>query len=321
MISTRCSALSWLLAPVFAVAPAFVVPAFAQQRPPAATSASKPTSAPATTPATVDAQPNAARLAIETPDGLPLEIELVSVHRGAAKVRSTASKKEYAMNLEIADKKTRATILQLVSIARRNTFALPQVSASVNVNSNTDGTDIVAKVPNPVSRYRQGANGSDVLPTNLTEGVLTIRKNAAYVRFRQMTTGEIGIVDLPVDIYIVWAKREGQGSTQFNSEKISVLLIDKPGDLLSRPYSFGKAELGCGIVIVNALSQKIIWQRSYNTHGSVALQQARRLALSGGFIRSIPAPTPAATPASKAATKQTSTKGSKPTPSTPTKRN
>jgi len=241
----------------------------------------------------------AASLAINTPDGLPLEVQLVSVHREVAKVRSVASNAEYELKLELADKPTKAAIQQLVNIARQSVVepALPHLGISL-VHNTTDSRSAAAgyntvKVQNPVFSYRPATADRDVQPGSPTTDVINLSTGSALLRFRSVEVGDDVKVDLPLDFYVVWMI---DGAFQAQSYKL--LLTDKRGDFITSSVSIGKSRnFLYGVAVVNPATGKIIWRRG----SGAALRQAVNNALNGGRAHSPPAPVK---PAQKTAPKK-----------------
>jgi hypothetical protein len=225
------------------------------------------------------AAPPGKPLVVRTADGLPMEVELVSVHRGELRVRNLASKREIPLVLAKLDAKTRKLVDDEVNRVRQSIRGDLKFTATVETNpSNLKPSTVTTR------RAPLQTGASSVSSRTLQPGGRCVRLVSTALPKGPPT------VDIPVEAHVFWYKAAGKSGWDGGSPEKAILTVSNlPGEYLSNPVKFeNNSYKGFVVIVVNPANGAVLWERTEGTLGSEFLKDAKKRL--GG------APPPIATP-------------------------
>ncbi|MDR1498205.1 MAG: hypothetical protein LBS59_07345 [Puniceicoccales bacterium] len=206
-------------------------------------------------------------LIVRTSDGLPMEVALVSVHRGAVRVRNLASNREIPLLFAKLDVRTRKVIEDEIMNVRKNVRGGFKFGAVVESNPSNlkPFTAISRKASLQVGE--QSTNSRIVPP-----GGYCVRLSNVSLAKAPPT------VDLPVELHLFWYKSAGRTGWESSSpEKVNLTISDLPGEYLSHPVKFeSNAYKGFVAIIINPANGAILWKRADGTFATEFLKDAEK---------------------------------------------
>ncbi len=198
-----------------------------------------------------------AAIVIETGDGLPVEVEVVSVYRNDLAVRNTASQRESHLDLSrldgVSQKKVAEVAAELRSKADEKAFRF-----EARVEENT-----AREKPKPVKIV----GGLEALPEggkkSAEEPPTTHDIPPTSVALRIAGATNCG-ADVTLDAKVFWFYRgENRGATESLSEVFKINVTQAPQEMITRSPAFARVDYqGFALMIINPADQKVLWQHS-----------------------------------------------------------
>jgi hypothetical protein len=213
------------------------------------------------------AEPSGKPLIVRTADGLPMEVELVSVHHGELRVRNLTSKREIPLVLAKLDAKTRKLVEDEANKVRRSIRGDLKFTATVETNPSNLKFSTVT-----IRRASLQAGESGVNSRTLQPGGRCVRLVSTTLPKSTPT------VDIPVEAHVFWYKAAGKGSWEGGStERVNLVISNFPGEYLSNPVKFeSNSYKGFVVIIVNPANGAVLWERTEGTLGSEFLKDAKK---------------------------------------------
>jgi hypothetical protein len=211
---------------------------------------------------------------IRTADGLPIEIALLSYHRGEVRVRNTASNRGMVLFFDKLDKETRKFVEQeALDVARKLTLRTPPLlDARIETNSRTIAWDFAPRAGFIGLAVKAGDNApKTAAPAGIT------------VRIRGQLPKGLN-TDVLFDAKILWANspvKSATGASGFGSksaaagaqaqakvssishtESVTLCLSDIPGEYYARPITKPPNGLRSWAVLVfSRATGELVWKQ------------------------------------------------------------
>ncbi|MDR3229744.1 MAG: hypothetical protein LBT53_10160 [Puniceicoccales bacterium] len=239
---------------------------------------------------------NADVFVMNTPDGLPLEVRLVSFHSGVLKIASTATNEEYSLRYDLADKPTQALVSAIATAERQNILRLPAVNAQLKSNDTPEEIQVTARhSASKFSHRGDSTKNAEYLPdAPLLNAPRAVARGNSVVYFPNLSLPKEVRVDLPVELHLFWFKKNTSNSSQWlpsGREKITFLMTDLPADYVSAATGNSTKDpnfSGFAYILVNLASKTIVSWGASGSNGSAMVTSARNLVMSGSSAVATP---------------------------------
>jgi len=199
---------------------------------------------------------NAAPFVIETADGLPIEVEMVSAYRDEISVKYTATQRVAKLDMAKLNPVTRTKINEIANEARKQ---IKSVAFQVKLEENSTNNPVTLTQRGSLKVDKKGAvekNESDAAAPISVE--LASGKRA----LRIASSTNLG-VDVPAVALIYWYS-QGNGSATWSlggSEEVSLNVTNSVAEYISRPSNFPRPDFrGWAMVVYNPLNDTMIWK-------------------------------------------------------------
>jgi hypothetical protein len=190
---------------------------------------------------------------INTPEGMPVEVDLLAVYRAReiVRVRFAASRSMLVFDSVSQDDLTRGVFQQFV-VNQEEAKDKWRRAFSVQLEANRTPKDVKIGQAHFLNLDEFRRKSSDRL----------LRPGAYSLRLRASTTSP---VDVPVEAFFYWyAQYQGRKTWEMEfHEKVALCLYDIPSDYLARPPPFPHAAYaGYAVIITWPQSGNILWESS-----------------------------------------------------------
>ncbi|MDR1817875.1 MAG: hypothetical protein LBR07_06865 [Puniceicoccales bacterium] len=204
---------------------------------------------------------------INTPDGLPIEVSLVSAVDGGFVLRNTASEREIPISRSALEKEAQ-TAVDLRVLALRRTVGAPRSPLRMNVSAmlyenNSTKSSMPRPTGSPIPIIKGRFDPLADAPTLEAVTSVDIPASGKTLGVR-IQTGEKVPVEMPLDVYVYWYKMEKNEGKNLvpgvsATEQYSVLATRKTGELLVKPQQFqGTSYAGYAVFVVNQANRQVI---------------------------------------------------------------
>ncbi|MDR2513476.1 MAG: hypothetical protein LBD01_06760 [Puniceicoccales bacterium] len=237
----------------------------------------------AATPAASTNAPALATLVLRTSDGLPVEVELLGLHKDTLLVRHTSTQREATLNLLKQPKAEHDAVQAEVAKARLSAIRV-DMRAQLLENLSPNGTEQIIQQKGRLST-QEVVNAS----TDVGAPVVRALPNGARCLRLHASVGRDVHVDIRADAYIFWYAKETSGKTAARSiptsgnrtgaeksaapqivrksgdasivqQEVIPLLISKEfAECISSPFAKGSYQ-AWAVIIVNRDNGEIIWK-------------------------------------------------------------
>ncbi|MDR2862607.1 MAG: hypothetical protein LBV54_01835 [Puniceicoccales bacterium] len=193
-------------------------------------------------------------LRIYTADGLPVDVELVSIYRDEVKVVYVASKntkdsKPRILSLAKLDKKTQ-TILNNEAMKLKQ--GLKALAFSISVEENSTKKEFTVQ-----------QNGSLILAKPGSQTPVSARTLSPGSRCLRLRASTNCGTDITAEAHIFWysKKQRGTPASADAPEKVELNVVNTAAEYISKPNSISKATYqGYAVVIVNSANGEVLWR-------------------------------------------------------------
>lgn len=202
-----------------------------------------------------------AAIVIETSDGLPVEVEVVSVYRDDLIVRHTASQREAQLKLSQLGEESRKKVSTVAGELRAK---VDEKAFRFDVRLEENPAKEKPKIVNLMGDG--GLEVSSVRGKEKPESSSTHEIPPGSVALRIAGATNCG-ADVTLDAKVFWFYRGGErGVTANSSENFKINVVQSPQEMITRSPSFARSEYqGYALVIVNPTDKKVLWKRGSST--------------------------------------------------------
>lgn len=190
---------------------------------------------------------------IETADGLPVEVEMVSAYRDEITVRYTASQRVAKLSLKKLSPESRKKIIETADEARKQ---IKSATFTTRLEENTSTSNVLPLTQRGTLRLDKNGEPESV------DAALELPPGSRSLRL----TGSNNVgVDIPATAVIYWYTQP-QGSSAWgvgSVEEVQLNVTFAPMEYLSKPTTFPRpAYRGHAVIIYNPMNGAILWKNS-----------------------------------------------------------